>query len=136
MNKFSESFNHRKGSPLERNMLYDVVNQKWPLFFQGYELKQEGDYKKPVAVFWDFMGNPYSFNKEQVALSVIPTTSEQFNKHLHSAKSLVDWLLTKQSRVLTSAQSQPKCTTPNSPSPFDEEGYEQNPLFPNGSPKS
>ncbi len=103
-------FNHKLGSPLEKTALYNIKNQRWPRSFQGYENQLEGDYRKPVAVFWDFEGRPLSLNREQVAVLVTPTTPKQYQEYLCSAKTLVDWLSTKEAFLTLKSQSQAKCT--------------------------
>jgi hypothetical protein len=102
-----ESFINKNKTPLEKTILYTISSQRWPLSFQGYEYKPEGDYKKLVAVFWDYEGHPIYFNKEQVALAITPATPTQIKQSISSAKGLVEWLSHYQ---IKQSQSQPKFT--------------------------
>jgi hypothetical protein len=103
-----ESFTHKEGNPLEKNVLYTILNRAWPLSFQGYEYHPEGDLKKPKAVFWDFRGKAVCLSREEVALLITKTNPEQIKEYIASAKSLIHWLSTKETQIV---QSQAKYTT-------------------------
>ena len=103
----SEIFRDKDGNPLEKGILYDLPPLSWPLSFQCYEHRQEGDFKNPEAVFWDFRGNPHYFNKKKIESIATKTTLPQIVQHLNSAKSLVEWLSIKGTQI---EQRQAKCT--------------------------
>jgi len=87
-----EPFNHREGKPLEKTVLYTVANQRWPISFQEYSYKQEGDFKILQAIFWNFEGRPIAFEREEVAKMITPSSLRQIQNYISSAKTLVDWL--------------------------------------------
>lgn len=102
-----ESFKDKDGNHLEKGILYDLPPLSWPLSFQSYEDHQEGDFKSLMAVFWDFRGNPHYFNRKKIEIIATKTTSEQIVQYINSARSLIEWLSNKESKI---AQSQVKCT--------------------------
>jgi len=101
-----EFFKDKDGNPLEKGVLYDLPPLSWPLSFQSYEYRQEGDFKNPEAVFWDFRGTPHYFNKKRVEVVAAKTSPEKAREYLNSAKSLTEWLSIKESKL---AQSKAKC---------------------------
>lgn len=101
-----EPFKDKDGNPLEKGVLYDLPPLSWPLSFQSYEYRQEGDFKNPEAVFWDFKGFPHYFNKKRVEVVAAKTTLLGVKKYISSAKSLLEWLSIKESKI---AQSKAKC---------------------------
>jgi hypothetical protein len=116
-----KTFRDRNGNPLERGVLYDLPPLAWPLSFQSYESRHEGDFDVLEAVFWDFKGNPHYFGEKKVAVLATKTTPEKAREYVIAAHSLVDWLSTKAS------QSQPKCTeqTPLRRIDLMEPGYSE-----------
>ncbi len=102
-----EFFKDKDGNFLEKGVLYDLPPLSWPLSFQCYEHHQEGDFRNLEAVFWDFKGCPHYFNKKKIASLAIKTTPDKVREYINSAKSLVEWLSIKESKL---AQSKPKCT--------------------------
>ena len=108
-----ENFKDKDGNSLEKGVLYDIPFQSWPLSFQGYEHRQEGDFKPCMreAVFWDFKGYPHYFPRKKVEIIATKITPERVREYLSSSKTLVDWLSIKENKMV--AQSQPKCTIPD-----------------------
>ena len=104
-----ESFKDKDGNSLERGVLYDLPPLSWPLSFQCYEYRQEGDLKKLESVFWDFRGYPHYFSKEKIAVLATPINPQKIREYISSAKTLVDWLSIKETLI---AQRRAKCTEP------------------------
>ncbi len=104
-------------NPLEKQVLYNSPSRFWPLSFQEYGFKQEGDFRRPIAVFWDFMGNPHYLDKKDTSL-MTKTTQEELQKYITLSKTLLEWLSNK------STQRPPKCTLGESTPVYsdDEEG--------------
>ncbi len=102
-----EEFKDKNENPLEKGILYELPPLSWPLSFQGYEPRQQGDFRNLEAVFWDFKGLPHYFNKCKIAAIATPTTSEKLWEYANSAMSLFQWLSIQERRI---AQSRPKLT--------------------------
>ncbi len=100
-------FSDKNRNPLESGVLYDIPPLSWPLFFQGYEYRLEGDFKKLEAVFHDFRGDSHYFNHHQIATLATQTTTKRIKEYITSANSLTGWLLIQESKI---AQRQAKCT--------------------------
>lgn len=94
-----ESFKDKDGNFLEKGVLYDLPPLSWPLSFQCYEHCQEGDFKNPEAVFWDFKGCPHYFNRKKVEIIATKTSPEKVREYLNLAKALVEWLSIKESKL-------------------------------------
>ena len=102
-----EVFIDKEGNPLERGVLYNLPPLSWPLSFQFYEFRWEGDFKILKAVFLDFNGHPNYFNKKKVISIATKPTSEKMREYISSAKTLVEWLSNEEPKI---TQRQAKCT--------------------------
>jgi hypothetical protein len=96
----SKDFKDKNGNSLEKGVLYELPHLLWPLSFQSYEYRQEGDFKNPEAVFWDFKGYPHYFGKEKIAVLAIPTNPQKIREYINSAKTLVEWLSNKATQMI------------------------------------